>query len=166
MIETIRTRDAQVLRWTVIPGLSLGIPVVAYDQTTGGLSHDRRTLILASYPGPVGVPGTTMFAVFDTHRFRITRQITLRGSFSYDALAPDASTLYLIEYTSAQNVNRYRVRAYDLRRGRLLPGAIVDRREPAEAMQGQPMARAESASGQWVYTLYDRPGGSPFIHAL
>ena len=166
MIESIRARDGRVLRWTVIRGLSVGTPIVAYDQTAGGLSHDRRTLVLASYPGQVGRIGSTHFAFFDIRRFRVRQQITLRGSFAYDALAPDASTLYLIQYTSARNVNRYRVRAYDLERRRLLPGAIVDKREAGEEMQGQPMTRVQSPSGRWVYTLYDRPGDAPFIHAL
>jgi len=166
MVEAIRTGSGRVLHFTVIPGLTLGLPFVTYDQTTSGLSHDGRALVLSSSPGPLGVPSATMFAVLDTRRFRVTRQITLNGSFAYDALAPDASTMYLIQYTSARNVNRYRVRAYDLRRGRLLPGAIVDKREPGEAMQGQPTARTEGPGGRWVYTLYDRPGGEPFIHAL
>jgi hypothetical protein len=166
MIESIRAADGRVLRWTVIRGRYFGIPIVAYDQTAGGLSHDRRTLVLASYPGPIAGNGATRFAVFDTHRFRVMQTITLKGAYAYDALAPDTSTLYLIQYTSAQNTNHYRVRAYDLVRRRLLPGAIVDKREPAEAMQGVPMARAESGSGEWVYTLYARPSGAPFIHAL
>src|SRR5204863_3136361 len=33
-------------------------------------------------------------------------------------------------------------------------------------MQGSPVARATSAGGRWVYTLYANPGGYPFVHAL
>jgi hypothetical protein len=33
-------------------------------------------------------------------------------------------------------------------------------------MQGRATARATSADGRWVYTLYQNPGGYPFIHAL
>jgi hypothetical protein len=33
-------------------------------------------------------------------------------------------------------------------------------------MQGFPMTRTTSADGRWVFTLYENPGGYPFIHAL
>jgi hypothetical protein len=33
-------------------------------------------------------------------------------------------------------------------------------------MSGWPVTRATSESGRWVYTLYTRPGGRPFVHAL
>jgi hypothetical protein len=92
--------------------------------------------------------------------------VTLRGSFSFDALSPDASKLYLIQYISAQDYARYRVRAYDLSARQLVPGAIVDRREPDEAMTGGPVTRATTRDGRWAYTLYARQGRPPFLHAL
>jgi hypothetical protein len=33
-------------------------------------------------------------------------------------------------------------------------------------MQGLPLARASSADGNWELTLYRRPSGVPFVHAL
>ena len=33
-------------------------------------------------------------------------------------------------------------------------------------MQGSPVARISAASGRFVYTLYQNPGGYPFVHAL
>lgn len=33
-------------------------------------------------------------------------------------------------------------------------------------MRGYPVARATSRAGSWVYTLYHRSSGNPFIHAL
>ena len=63
---------------------------------------------------------------------------------------------------------RYVVRAYDLRARRLLPGAIVDKRNVDEIMRGYPVARASSPTGRWVYTLYTKGPGSSltFVHAL
>jgi hypothetical protein len=57
------------------------------------------------------------------------------------------------------------VRAYDLERQRLLPGAIVDRTEPNDVMRGYPVRRVTSPGGVWVYTLYGG-GRMPFVHAL
>ena len=63
---------------------------------------------------------------------------------------------------------RYVVRAYDLAQRRLLPQAIVDKREPDERMRGYAVARATSPGGAWVYTLYTKTPGSSvaFVHAL
>jgi hypothetical protein len=166
LIESIRVHDGRVLRWNVIRGQFLGVPFVTNDFQPGGLSHDLRTLVLSSYAGGPGGAPASHFAVVDTRNLRLRRMITLRGPYAFDALAPDGSTLYAIQYTSSQNWNRYRVRAYDLVRGRLLSGAIVDRREAAEAMSGSPVTRATSDDGGWAYTLYAKPGGTSFIHAL
>jgi hypothetical protein len=69
---------------------------------------------------------------------------------------------------SKSDLVRYVVRAYDLRARRLLPGAIVDKRNVDEIMRGYPVARASSPTGRWVYTLYTKGPGSSltFVHAL
>src|SRR5207244_3931853 len=74
--------------------------------------------------------------------------------------------LYLIQHISATNLSRYLVRAYDLQQGRLVTGAIADRTQRGWVMQGSPIARASSANWRFVYTLYQNPGGYPFVHAL
>ena len=71
----------------------------------------------------------------------------------------------MIQHVSSEDLAAYRVRAYDLQKRRLLPGTIVAKGE-RETMRGNPVARATSATGQWVYTLYHRDSGSPFVHAL
>jgi hypothetical protein len=164
-VESIRTSDGRVQRWWILGG-TYGVPYVTNDRKTGGLSRDGRTLVLASYANYPGRHAFTRFAVLNPQTLRPRLIVTLRGSFSYDALSPDGSTLYLIQYASVQNVNDYRVRAYDLRLRRLVPGAIVDRREPSDVMAGSPVTRTTSANGAWVYTLYARPSGPSFIHAL
>lgn len=165
VVEAIRVRGGQVHRWLSLRG-SFGVPFVTNDRATGGLSHDGKTLVLSSYPTVPASGAVTKFAVLNTSRFRVRQIVTLRGSYSFDALSPDASTLYLIQYTSAQNYNRYRVRAYDLEKRQLLPQAIVDKSEPAEAMAGSPLTRTATADGEWAYTLYARQSGPSFIHAL
>ena len=58
------------------------------------------------------------------------------------------------------------MRGYDMRTSRLLPGKIADRSENEKTMAGYAMTRTTSADGRWVYTLYQKPNGEPFIHAL
>jgi len=97
---------------------------------------------------------------------KVRRLVTLQGDFSFDAIAPDGSWLYVIHYLSPTDPTRYRVQAFDLQHGRLLAKPIVDPKEPGDKMRGNPLSRAVSADGRWAYTLYDGGGGTPFVHAL
>lgn len=141
------------------------IPAVAYDGSPSGLSADGRTLVLVR-PRITFPQRHTTFAEIDAARLRVRDVITLRGDYSFDAISPDGSTLYLIRYLSPHDLTRYQVRAFDLASGRLLPGPIVDPSQPDERMAGLPISRAVSPDGRWAYTLYDGGGHEPFIHAL
>jgi DNA-binding beta-propeller fold protein YncE len=133
-----------------------GFPLPTNDSNEG-VSHDGRTLVLA------GLGSLGRFAVLDAGSLRIRRNLTLRGQFTYDALSPNARTLYLIQHVSPPD--RYYVRAYDLTRGRLLKQIVFDTREKS-VMRGSPVSRATGPSGRWVYTLYGRSNGTLFVHAL
>jgi hypothetical protein len=74
--------------------------------------------------------------------------------------------LYVIQHTSSEDLQHYVVRAYDLPSHALRPGRIADKTQKSWVMQGWPAARAQTADGRWVYTLYVNPGGFPFVHAL
>ncbi len=165
VLEKIETADAQLSWWMRLDG-SWGIPTVgAADPTGQGLSRDGRTLVLASSSGPYATP--SRFLLVDPRRLRVVRTITLDGAFSFDALSPDGSRLYLIEYTAGTgDLSDYVVRAYDLRTNRLLPGRIADRSEKQKTMAGYALTRTTSSGGRWVYTLYQKPSGAPFVHAL
>jgi hypothetical protein len=147
-----------------------GIPAVTSTGLAGGLSPDGRLLVLAEPPNyNGGLRERSSFLLLSTGTLSQVAAIDLPGEFGFDAISPNRGTLYLIQHRSSRDLVRYSVRAYDLRAGRLLPGTIVDKRAPGEAMRGYPVARATSHTGAWVYTLYDRaPGGGSalFVHAL
>ena len=164
VVAAVRLDTGRVVRFRALRG-GFGVPLVAFDGTAGGLSLDGRTLVLGQRPGKAPA-AETRFAVLTTESFRIRRVFALRGDFSFDALSPDGRLLYLVEHVPAQDASRYRVRAYDLAAGRLLARVIADKREGTQVMAGYPMARATSADGVWVYTLYRNDAGSPFVHAL
>jgi hypothetical protein len=163
-VAIVRTDGGRVERWRHLPG-QYGIPLVAYDGTTGGLSGDGERLVVASYGPLPGTRGITKFTVLDTKSLRVRRLVRLEGSYSFDAIAPDGSILYLTQHVRAGTNPLYRVRSYDVRTG-LLRGPVVDRIEGAEDMGGEPVTRATSADGRWAYTLYARAEHEPFIHAL
>jgi hypothetical protein len=164
IVAAVRARDGRVLRSNVVRG-EYGVPLVAYDGTSGGLSGDKKSLVLGWYGPLPGQSGKTRFVVLDTRTLAPRRAIVLDGSWSFDAVSPTASTLYFTEHLRAGDRPLYRVRIYDARSGRLR-GAIVDRLEGEEEMGGEPVARASSARGRWAYTLYARRGDEPFVHAL
>ena len=150
-----------------VPGLRIrgryGIPGVDFSGSMTGLSADGQTLILAQIPA--GTPHTTRLLVLDTAPLTIRTRLTLPGWSTVDAISPDGRWLYLIHYASP-DITKYEVLAYDLPAHRLLAQPVVDPRERDEAMTGIPVNRVMSAGGRWAYTLYLRPSGVPFIHAL
>jgi hypothetical protein len=164
LVSVIRRDGGHVERWKLLRGF-YGIPLVAYDGTSGGLSGNGKRLVVASYGPAPGTTGVTRFAVLDAKSLRVRRLVVLDGSWSFDAIAPDGSILYLTQHIRAGSNPLYRVRSYDVRTG-LLRGPVVDRIEGAEDMGGEPVTRATSADGRWAYTLYARAKHEPFIHAL
>jgi hypothetical protein len=161
VVAAVRTRDGRVVRSSTVKGL-FGVPMVAFDATTEGLSRDGTKLVLAGY----GTTASTRFAIVATRTLRAERLVSLRGFWAFDALSPDARTLYAIEYLGTGRSPRYRVRAVSLVTGKPVGGAIVDKREPDEEMRGAPYARTRTPDTRWAYTLYGKPNGEAFVHAL
>jgi DNA-binding beta-propeller fold protein YncE len=156
LVEAISTRDGTVRHTRFLKGL-YGVPLVAYDGSTGGLARNGRRLVVYS-PGSV-----TRYVVLDPRSLRVQSRIVLNGNFGFDALSPDGSLMYLIQLKSGTN---YDVRALNLNTRSLFPGSIVDKREPGEKMTGIPMTRVGSDDAAWAYTLYSRSEGGSFVHAL
>ncbi len=164
VVTATRVRDHQALRVARVEG-TFGIPAVTVNGAPGGLSADGRTLVLAETPSFQALRRQSRFVVLSTATLRPIRTVSLRGDFGFDALSPDARTLYLIQHRSTTAVS-YSVRAFDLRSFQLLPRPIVDKTEVDQSMSGYPVARATSLDGTWVYTLYRRADAKPFVHAL
>lgn len=141
------------------------VPVVALDHTASGLSTDGSTLLLIN-PRRSFPRVRTSFVVLNAKNLRVRSHIVLQGDFSFDALSPDGTRLFLIHYLSRTDPTRYEVRALDVPSGKLLPTPIVDKSEPDERMAGFPITRQTTADGRWAYTLYDGGGKEPFVHAL
>ena len=142
-----------------------GVPGVDYSGTTTGLSADARTLVLAEIPGAHPVRTTRLLVLATAPRLAVRARVTLPGWSTVDAISPNGRWLYLIQYKSS-DISQYAVRAYDLVTHRLLAQPIVDPHEPDEKMTGFPITRVMSAGERWAYTLYFRPSGAPFVHAL
>jgi hypothetical protein len=163
LVEAISRGDGVVRKTRYLKGF-YGIPMVAYDGSTGGLSRDGRRLVVYS---PGRCCSSTRYVVLDPRSLRVQSRILLHGDFGFDALSPDGSLMYLIHLKRSNGSGfDYDVRALDVSTGRLFPGSIVDRREPDEKMTGIPMTRVGSDDASWAYTLYAKPDSGAFVHAL
>jgi hypothetical protein len=162
VVETVSTADGSLLGWTTLAG-AWGIPAVT-DGAGGaaGLSRDGKTLVLTT----LGQTSITQVDLLNTNTLNVRDRFVLNGSFAYDAMSPGGTSIYFIQWVDMTNLNRYVVREYDLTTHALVPGSIADRTQKGWVMQGSPLTRTTSANGRWVYTLYQNPGGYPFIHAL
>jgi hypothetical protein len=163
LVRAVRIADGRVLGARLVRG-RLGIPVAAGAVRTG-LSGDGRTLVLGELLDRATRPGArTTIAAVSTDLRATARRFSLPGVFTVDAVSPDARWVYLIQRRGGDAFD-YAVRAFDLRRGRLLPGVIVDKREPGP-MHGYPVDRAMANGGRLALTLYAGLGEHSFVHAL
>ena len=113
-VAGVRTGDGRVLRFATVRGL-LGIPQVTWDGTTDGISANGQRLVLASITSrPLGLQ--TTFVVLRANTLGVQRRIELSGHWVFDAISPDGSTIYAVQYT---DLSHYSVRAIDTVSGRV-----------------------------------------------
>jgi hypothetical protein len=160
LVEAVNVHDGSLRNYVSLSGV-FGIPAIGWTAT--GLTADGKELVLTTYPWL----RNPTFLVLRVPDFTTRALVSLKGSWSYDAISPRGRTLYLIQALSSLGSERYLVRAYDLHLGRLVKRVIADRRDAEFGpMTGSAVTRASSSDGSWAYTLYTRPNGTGFVHAL
>ncbi|MGN6798841.1 MAG: hypothetical protein ACTHKS_11900 [Gaiellaceae bacterium] len=163
VVEATRRDGGQIVRMGTWPG-TWTIPAVAYDGSASGLSADRRTLVLIE-PRTSFPRAQTRLLVVKAHNLGDAQVVLLHGDYSFDAVSPNGSRIFLIHYTSKIDPTHYEVRAYDVASRKVSARPIVDPRDATEKMRGNPLSRVMSPGGRFAYTLYDG-NGRPFVHAL
>ncbi len=109
----------------------------------------------------------TAIAVIDSRTMRVVAQPLLLGQFGLDAIDATGASLYLIESLPQRGPETYQVRSYNLRQGSLDPSPVLEKGETVGTMSGVAHTRAWSVGGDWLFTLYVRPGtAGAFIHSL
>ena len=127
VIARLSVHGGAVRSWADLDG-SWGLPALtSFGRTAEGLSRDGKTLIV----GRFGTGSPSRFLVVDTRLMRSVDSITLNGDYAYDALSPDASTLYLIQHVDANNINRTSCARTTCERTRCVPAGSRTRRSSA-----------------------------------
>jgi hypothetical protein len=88
-----------------------------------------------------------------------SRQAVLPGAFDIEALSPNGRTIYLVHWRR----NGYDLQQLDLVTHRLTPTRLD---EPDEKMSGTAVNAVATRDGHWLLTLYSKPDGHSFVHAL
>ena len=140
------------------------LPSVTLGGMPGGLSQNGAYIVVESFEEtPNGPPSASHFLVIDTSLNAAPEKVDLEGYFAFDAISNDGSRLYLIEYISSTN---YHVRYYEVGARQMYPDVIVDKSNPTESMNGLKLSGVPSTDGGYLYSVYARESGTPFIHAL
>lgn len=127
-------------RWTV--GRLMSVAAVSPRGRHVALIESRRNLIVVAVAGRRG-----------------RSVIALRGNFQVEALSPDGRRIFLVHWQR----NGYDLQNLDLETGALEPTRLA---EPDEKMTGSPQAAVGTRDGRWLHTLYVKPDGEGFVHAL
>lgn len=151
------TRTALV-RYALPSGAAAGRGSVPGRYTLAAVSSDGARVVLTSR----AEPGRTTFAVVSTSGWRVQRRVTLAGAYGVEALSPDGSRLFLIRYDRGG----YNLRLYDLRTGQLAFTPLAEGASAFGKMVGLGWTSVPTRDGRWLLTLYIKPGGGGFIHAL
>jgi hypothetical protein len=120
----------------------------------GGISPTGRWLVAIRYSRK-----STHIALVDPLRGQVRGTVTLRGNNEVETVSPDGRRLFLVHYRRAG----YDLRQYDFDTRRLQATRLAD---PDEKMSGTAWGAIATRDGRWLLTLYLKPDGTAFVHAL
>ena len=128
-------------RWSV-GGRRMGVSAVSANGRSVALVEYHRT--------------PTMLAVAGRRGRSV---LSLRGNYQVEALSPDGRRVYLVHWRRTG----YTLENVDLATRKRRPTKLA---EPGERMEGVAIAAVGTRDGRWLHTLYVKPDGESFVHAL
>jgi hypothetical protein len=156
--RTVGTRTL-LMRYVLPSGRVVRRGFVAGAHTLAALAPDGTRVVLSD---PRPADESTQFTIVGTSGWRVQRRVLLRGAYGVEALSPDGRRLFLIRYGNGG----YNLRIYDLRTRRLSFTPLVEGASGFTKMVGAAWTSVATRDGGWLLTLYIKPNGGGFIHAL
>jgi hypothetical protein len=89
-----------------------------------------------------------------------SESVRFPGTYELESFSPNGRRLFLIHW---HRTGSYDLQQYDRASGRLSPTRLD---EPDEKMTGQAVTAVQTRDGAWLLTLYVKPDGGTFVHAL
>jgi len=137
-----RTGSARALR--TVPGAWSVVGVSADGRRIARFKfrkHARGTVLTLDEPGR-------------------TETVRFPGTYELESFSSNGRRLFLVHW---HRTGSYDLQQYDRVTRRLSPTRLD---EPDEKMTGQAVTAVETRDGAWLLTLYVKPDGATFVHAL
>jgi hypothetical protein len=149
-----RHGQTRFVRYDIGTGRGQAIRTVRGDWSVVGVSADGRRIARFKFRKH---PRGTMFTLDGPQR---SQSVRLRGNYELESFSQDGRRLFLVHWHRSGG---YDLQQYDRRRDRLSPTRLD---EPDEKMTGTAMTAVETRDGSRLLTLYAKPDGGTFVHAL
>jgi hypothetical protein len=137
-----RTGSARALRavngaWSVVGVSADGRRIARFKFR----KHARGTVLTLDEPGR-------------------SESVRFPGNYELESFSPNGRRLFLVHW---HRTGSYDLQQYDRASGRLSATRLD---EPDEKMTGQAVTAVPTRDGAWLLTLYVKPDGGTFVHAL
>ena len=132
-------------------------PIPVEGESPQALTSDRSSILLERFGG------SGRFAILPITLRAAPTYVDIGSNYTFDAVSGDGARLFLTEHRAGVE---YAIRQYTVATAQLAAEPVVVKGERTAFMAGTPVARTSTPDGEWVFTLYERPGYAPFIHAL
>jgi hypothetical protein len=154
-VSTIqRHRTTRFVRYDTRTGRGQALRTVLGVWSVVGVSADGRRIARFRFRKRARA---TVLSLDDPGR---TTSVRLPGSYELESFSQSGRRLFLVHW---HRNGSYDLQQYDRGSARLSPTRLD---EPDEKMTGQAMVAVETRDGSWLYTLYAKPDGGTFVHAL
>ena len=146
--------DTTFARYDARTGAKRSVWSIRGRWSLGAVSASGRWLVAVWYARK-----STRLAIVDGLRGDLRASVTLHGNNQVESVSPNGSRLFLVHYLR----NGYDLQQYDFASRRLLPTKLAD---PDEKMSGVAWGAVATRNARWLLTLYLKPDGTAFVHAL
>lgn len=147
-------RKTRFVRYDTRSGRGQALRTVPGDWSVVGVSADGRRI--ARFRFRKHTRGT----VFTLDGPRRSDSVRLPGNYELESFSQNGRRLFLVHWHRSGS---YDLQQYDRGSARLSPTRLD---EPDEKMTGLAVSAVETRDGSWLYTLYAKPDGGTFVHAL
>jgi hypothetical protein len=155
LVSTVQVkRGTRIMRFDPRTGRAQSLRTLQGTWAVVGVSADGRRVARFKYRRH---PRGTILTFDDGPR---PQSIRLPGNYQLESFSQDGKRLFLVHW---HRTGSYDLQQYDRASGRLGPTRLD---EPDEKMSGQAMGAVATRDGRRLLTLYVKPEGGAFVHAL